>query len=173
VIVTDSISKRYSACGARIGCIASKNKEVMAEIMKLCQGRLCVATLEQVGAARLADVTPDYMKSAFEEYQKRRDITFDALSKMDGVICKKPSGAFYIVAKLPIKNAENFAIFMLENFNLDGETVMVAPAEGFYATPGLGVNEVRISYVLKSEDLKAAMRCLEAGLKAYREIENN
>jgi aspartate aminotransferase len=171
VIVTDSISKRYSACGARIGCIASKNKEVMAEIMKLCQGRLCVATLEQVGAARLADVTPDYMKSAFEEYQKRRDITFDALSKMDGVICKKPSGAFYIVAKLPIKNAENFAIFMLENFNLDGETVMVAPAEGFYATPGLGVNEVRISYVLKSEDLKAAMRCLEAGLKAYKEVE--
>jgi len=168
VIVTDSISKRYSACGARIGCIASKNKDIMGQIMKLCQGRLCVATLEQVGAAKLADVSPNYMKNVFEEYQKRRDIVFDALSKMDGVICKKPQGAFYIIAKLPIKNAENFAKFMLEDFDLNGETVMMAPAEGFYGTPGLGVDEVRLSYVLKSEDLTAAMKCLDAGLKAYK-----
>lgn len=171
VVLTDSISKRYSACGARIGCIASKNKELMAQIMKLCQGRLCVATLDQVGAAKLAEVSPEYMKGAFKEYEKRRDVVYEALNKMDGVICKKPRGAFYIIAKLPIKNAEEFCKYMLTDFDLNGETVMMAPAEGFYGTPGLGLDEVRLSYVLKVEDLEAAMKCLDAGLKAYKKIE--
>lgn len=171
VVLTDSISKRYSACGARIGCIASKNKELMAQIMKLCQGRLCVATLDQVGAAKLAEVSPEYMKGAFKEYEKRRDVVYEALKKIDGVICEKPRGAFYIIAKLPIKNAEEFCKYMLTDFDLNGETVMMAPAEGFYGTPGLGLDEVRLSYVLKVEDLEAAMRCLDAGLKAYKKIE--
>lgn len=171
VIIADSISKRYSACGARIGCIASRNKGLMGQIMKLCQGRLCVATIDQIGAAKLADVSPEYMKGAFAEYQKRRDVVYGALKQMDGVICEQPKGAFYIVAKLPIKNAEDFVKWMLTDFDSNGETVMMAPAEGFYGTPGLGKDEVRLSYVLKEEDLKAAMRCLDEGLKAYREIE--
>lgn len=171
VILTDSISKRYSACGARIGCIVSKNKGFMGEIMKLCQGRLCVSTIDQIGAAKLADVSPDYMKGVFTEYQNRRDIVYGALKQMDGVICEEPKGAFYIIAKLPIKNAEDFVKFMLTDFDLDGETVMMAPAEGFYGTPGLGTDEVRLSYVLKPADLIAAMKCLDAGLKAYKKIE--
>ncbi len=171
VIITDSISKRYSACGARIGCIASKNKELMGQIMKLCQGRLCVATIEQVGAAALANVSPEYMKKAFAEYQLRRDVVYGALKKMEGVICEEPKGAFYIIAKLPVKSAEDFVKWMLTDFSLDNATVMMAPAEGFYATKGLGVDEVRISYVLKKEDLEASMRILAAGLVEYKKIE--
>ncbi len=171
VIITDSISKRYSACGARIGCIASKNKELMGQIMKLCQGRLCVATIEQVGAAALANVSPEYMKKAFAEYQLRRDVVYGALKQMEGVICEEPKGAFYIIAKLPVKSAEDFVKWMLTDFSLDNATVMMAPAEGFYATKGLGVDEVRISYVLKKEDLEASMRILAAGLVEYKKIE--
>lgn len=171
VIITDSISKRYSACGARIGCIASKNKALMGQIMKLCQGRLCVATIEQVGAAALANVSPDYMKKAFNEYQLRRDVVYGALKQMEGVICEEPKGAFYIIAKLPVKNAEDFVKWMLTDFSLDNATVMMAPAEGFYATKGLGVDEVRLSYVLKREDLEASMKILSAGLKEYKKIE--
>lgn len=167
VILTDSISKRYSACGARIGCIASKNKELITQMLKLCQSRLCVPTLEQIGAAALINVSSDYMDAAILEYKKRRDIVYNALNKMDGVLCKEPKGAFYVIAKLPVKNAEDFVIWLLKEFNLNGETVMLAPAEGFYATPGLGVDEVRISYVLKETDLLAAMAVLDAGLKAY------
>lgn len=170
VIITDSISKRYSACGARIGCIASKNKDLMGQIMKLCQGRLCVATIEQVGAAALANVSPDYMKKAFAEYQLRRDVVYGALKQMEGVICEEPKGAFYIIAKLPVKNAEDFVKWMLTDFSLDNATVMMAPAEGFYATEGLGVDEVRLSYVLKREDLEASMRILDAGLKEYKKL---
>lgn len=171
VIITDSISKRYSACGARIGCIASKNKELMGQIMKLCQGRLCVATIEQVGAAALANVSPEYMKNAFAEYQLRRDVVYGALKNMEGVICEEPKGAFYIIAKLPVKSAEDFVKWMLTDFSLDNATVMMAPAEGFYATKGLGVDEVRLSYVLKREDLEASMRILAAGLEEYKKIE--
>lgn len=167
VILTDSISKRYSACGARIGCIASKNKELITQMLKLCQSRLCVPTLEQIGAAALINVSSDYMDAAILEYKKRRDIVYNALNKMDGVLCKEPKGAFYVIAKLPVKNAEDFVIWLLKEFNLNGETVMLAPAEGFYATPGLGIDEVRISYVLKETDLLAAMAVLDAGLKAY------
>ncbi|QSX05370.1 pyridoxal phosphate-dependent aminotransferase [Sedimentibacter sp. zth1] len=171
LILTDSISKRYSACGARIGCIVCKNKELMGQIMKLCQARLCVPTIEQVGAAALVDVSPEYMKNAIAEYQLRRDVVYSALEKMDGVICEQPKGAFYIIAKLPIKNAENFVKWMLTDFDVDGKTVMMAPAEGFYATKGLGVDEVRLSYVLKKEDLEDAMMILAKGLETYRKIE--
>ncbi|MDP3386910.1 MAG: pyridoxal phosphate-dependent aminotransferase [Eubacteriales bacterium] len=167
VIITDSISKRYSACGARIGCVATKNKTITKEIMKLCQSRLCVATLEQVGAAKLVEVSKDYMKAAFEEYDKRRKTVFNALQEMDGVLCKMPKGAFYITAKLPVDDAETFARWLLTDFDVDGETVMVAPAEGFYATKGMGRDEVRISYVLKEEDLIMAMNVIKEGLKAY------
>lgn len=171
LILTDSISKRYSACGARIGCIASKNKELVNQIMKLCQARLCVATIDQIGAAALVDVSSSYMQAAFDEYQKRRDVVYDALKKMDGVICEQPKGAFYIIAKLPVKSAENFAKWMLTDFEHNNETVMVAPAQGFYATPGLGEDEIRISYVLKKDDLEEAMKVLAIGLDEYKKIE--
>lgn len=167
VIITDSISKRYSACGARIGCIACKNKDLISEVLKLCQSRLCVATLEQVGASKLVDVSQEYMKEAFNEYNKRRDIVYNALQEMDGVMCKKPKGAFYMIAKLPVDNAEDFVKWLLTDYDLNGETVMLAPAEGFYATKGLGRDEVRISYVLKEEDLKKAMNILKEALKVY------
>jgi aspartate aminotransferase len=168
VILTDSISKRYSACGARIGCVASKNKKVTKEVLKLCQSRLCVATIEQVGAAGLIEVSKDYMKEAFIEYDKRRNIVFDALQDMEGVICKKPKGAFYITAKLPVENAEDFVRWLLTDYDIDNETVMFAPAEGFYATEGMGRDEIRISYVLKEEDLKKAMNILKQGLIDYK-----
>lgn len=171
VIIIDSISKRYSACGARIGCICSRNDELMAEVMKICQGRLCVSTLDQIGAAALVDVPDSYMKNVYDEYIERRNLTYSALKEIPGVICEKPRGAFYIIAKLPIKNAENFAKWLLTDFNCDGKTVMVAPAQGFYATPGLGVDEIRLSYVLCKEDLKEAMKCLAKGIEAYQKIE--
>lgn len=167
VILTDSISKRYSACGARIGCVASKNKTIIKEILKLCQSRLCVATLEQVGAAALMEVSKDYMNKSFEEYDKRRNIVYDALQSMEGVFCKKPSGAFYITAKLPVENAEDFVRWLLSDYDIDKETVMFAPAEGFYATENLGKDEIRISYVLKEEDLLKAMNILKEGLIEY------
>ena len=167
VILTDSISKRYSACGARIGCVASKNKEVTKEVLKLCQSRLCVATIEQIGAAGLIKVSKDYMKEAFEEYDKRRNLVFDALQDMDGVFCLKPKGAFYITAKLPVDDAEDFVRWLLNDYEIDNETVMFAPAEGFYATEGMGRDEIRISYVLKEEDLKKSMHILKQALIEY------
>ncbi|MCL2565589.1 MAG: pyridoxal phosphate-dependent aminotransferase [Defluviitaleaceae bacterium] len=168
VILTDSISKRFSACGARIGCVASKNKDIMKNIMKLCQGRLCVATIEQIGAAALADVSHKYIEDVVVEYEKRRNIVHSALSQIEGVVCEKPRGAFYIMAKLPVDNAEDFATWLLTDYDLDGATVMVAPGEGFYATEGLGKDEIRISYVLKEDDLKAAMNILKEALKVYK-----
>ena len=169
VIIIDSISKRYSACGARIGSIACKNAELIGEIMKLCQGRLCIATLEQLGAAALFNETPaSYLKQVNEEYCKRRDTLYNELMKADGVICKKPMGAFYIVAKLPVDNAEDFVKWMLTDFRMDNATVMATPAEGFYATHGLGRDEVRLAYILKEEDLKVAGKLLAEGLKAYK-----
>ena len=169
VIIIDSVSKRYSACGARIGSIACKNAELMGEIMKLCQGRLCIATLEQLGAAALFNETPaSYLKAVNEEYCKRRDTLYNELMKVDGVICEKPMGAFYIVAKLPVDNAEDFVKWMLQEFRMDGATVMATPAEGFYATPGLGRDEIRLAYILKEEDLKVAGKLLAEGLKAYK-----
>ena len=168
-VIIDSVSKRYSACGARIGSIACKNAELIGEIMKLCQGRLCIATLEQLGAAALFNETPaSYLKQVNEEYCKRRDTLYNELMKADGVICKKPMGAFYIVAKLPVDNAEDFVKWMLTDFRMDNATVMATPAEGFYATHGLGRDEVRLAYILKEEDLKVAGKLLAEGLKAYK-----
>jgi aspartate aminotransferase len=167
VIITDSISKRYSACGARIGSIASKNKELIKQILKLCQSRLCVATIEQIGAAELINVPDEYFKDVVEEYKKRRDIVYNALKNIDGVICEKPHGAFYVIAKLPVENAEDFVTWLLRDFDVDNETVMLAPAEGFYATEGLGRDEVRISYVLNEDALSKAMNIIKEGLKVY------
>ena len=167
VIIIDSVSKRYSACGARIGSIASKNKELIAQIMKLCQGRLCVPTLEQIGAVELYKTPVSYFKEVNDEYRKRRDVLYSELMKVDGVICEKPTGAFYIVAKLPVDNAEEFVKWMLTEFRVDNETVMATPAEGFYATPGLGRDEIRLAYILKEEDLRKAAKILKEGLEAY------
>ena len=167
VIIIDSVSKRYSACGARIGSIACKNKKFMAEVMKVCQGRLCVATIEQLGAAALYDTPASYFKEVNDEYRKRRDVLYEELMKADGVICEKPMGAFYIVAKLPVENAEDFVAWTLKEFRRDNETVMCTPAEGFYSTPGLGKNEVRLAYVLKEESLRKAGQLLREALEEY------
>ena len=156
VIIVDSVSKRYSACGARIGCVASKNKDYIKAILKLCQARLSVPTLEQLGAIELYNTDNSYLKDVNEEYRKRRDVLYNELIKVPGVICKKPTGAFYIVAKLPVENADDFTKWLLSDFDVDGETVMPCPAEGFYMTPGLGVNEIRLAYVLNSNDLSKA-----------------
>ena len=172
VIIIDSVSKRYSACGARIGSIACKNKKFMAEVMKVCQGRLCVATIEQLGAAALYDTPASYYKEVNDEYRKRRDVLYEELMKADGVICEKPMGAFYIVAKLPVENAEDFVAWTLKEFRRDNETVMCTPAEGFYSTPGLGKNEVRLAYVLKEEDLRRAGQLLKEALEEYAKLPN-
>lgn len=172
VIIIDSVSKIYSACGARIGSIASKDKTLIAEILKLCQGRLCVSTLDQVGSVELYNTPSSYFTEVNNEYKNRRDVLYNELIKVKGVICKKPAGAFYIVAKLPIENAEDFVIWMLTDFNKDGETVMACPAEDFYATPGLGRDEIRLAYVLKEDDLHKAAIILKEGLEKYLELKN-
>lgn len=168
VIIIDSVSKRYSACGARIGAFISKNKELTKNVLKLCQARLCVATLEQVGAAALYNKERSYVDIIRQEYENRRNVVYETLSSIPGVVCEKPTGAFYVVVKLPVENAEEFVIWLLEEFDVNGETVMLAPAEGFYATPGLGRDEVRLAYVLNVDDMKIAMNILKEGLLAYK-----
>ena len=167
VVVIDSVSKRFSACGARIGMLISRNRELMAQALKFCQGRLCTTTLEQVGAAALYSVGPEYFAKVREEYRRRRDICYRKLTAIPGVVCAKPMGAFYVMAKLPIDNADEFMKFMLTEFEDKGETVMCAPAAGFYATPGCGINEIRIAYVLKEKDLERALDLLAMGIEAY------
>lgn len=167
-IMVDSVSKRYSACGARIGCIVSKNKELMEATLKFAQARLCPPTVDQLAANACVYLTDDYFTQMVAEYQSRRDLVFDELSAIDGIICKKPAGAFYIIANLPIEDAEDFVIWLLNDFQIDGETVMAAPAEGFYATPGLGRNELRLAYILNKENLKKAMHIFREGLKEYK-----
>ena len=167
IILIDSISKRYSACGARIGLVASKNKDIIENILKLCQSRLCVPTIEQFAVSKLVNVDDSYFEEVKNEYEERRNLVYSSLSTMEGVICKKPTGAFYVIAKLPVNNAEDFVKWLLTDYSLNGETIMMAPAEGFYATNGLGKNEVRISYCINKEDLKKAMFILEKGLKQY------
>ncbi|WP_286934459.1 MULTISPECIES: pyridoxal phosphate-dependent aminotransferase [Aminobacterium] len=167
VLIMDSVSKRYSACGARIGCIVSKNKDLMGQIVKLCQSRTSAPTIDQVGAVALYGTSPSYLQEVNREYQKRRDIMYQALKCMPGVICEKPKGAFYMMVKLPVDDAEKFIIWMLKNFDGNGETVMAAPGEGFYATPGLGQDEVRLAYVLEEKELVRAMDVLKEGLEVY------
>ncbi len=167
VIVVDSVSKRFSACGARVGVVVSRNKAFMTETMKLCQGRLCVATLDQVGAAALYSVGPEYFAAVREEYKRRRDTALKKLLAIPGVVCEQPEGAFYLMAKLPVDSTDKFQQWLLEEFNADGDTVMLTPGEGFYATPGKGVNEARLAYVLKQADLERAMDVLALGIAAY------
>lgn len=167
VILIDSISKRYSACGARIGLIASKNKNLIANVLKLCQSRLCVPTIEQLAAAKLIDTPEKYFEETKREYQARRDVVSNALKEMPGVVCEKPTGAFYVIAKLPVKDSEDFVKWLLTDYSVNNETVMLAPAAGFYATKGLGIDEVRISYCLNTDDLKNAMNIIKLGLEEY------
>lgn len=167
VVLIDSVSKRYSACGIRIGAMISKNRELMATALKFAQARLSPPTFGQV-AAEAAIETPDsYFENVLKEYLSRRNVVVESINKMPGAFCPNPSGAFYVVARLPIDNSDKFCQWLLEDFNYQGQTVMLAPATGFYATPGKGLDEVRISYVLKVEDLKGAMKCLEEALKVY------
>jgi aspartate aminotransferase len=170
VIIIDSISKRYSACGARVGLVASKNRNLIANILKLCQSRLCIPTIEQVGAASLVDTPEEYFEETNKEYQARRDVVYNSLKQMPGVVCEKPTGAFYIIAKLPVPDAEEFVKWLLNDYSINNETVMMAPAAGFYATPGLGLDEVRISYCLNCDDLKKAMNILKHALVEYNKI---
>ena len=166
-IMIDSVSKRYSMCGARIGCIVSKNKEVMATAMKFAQARLSPPTIEQIASEAALDTPQSYFDEVISEYRERRDTLIEELNKIDGVIVSKPKGAFYCIAQLPVDNADAFAQWLLERYDLDGETVMVAPAAGFYSTPGMGLNQVRIAYVLKKEDLISAVRILKAAIPVY------
>ena len=167
VIVIDSVSKRFSACGARIGCMISRNKELMAQCMKWCQGRLCVSTLDQIGAAALYSVGSDYFKSVREEYKARRDTLVEELKKIPGVIYSEPKGAFYVMAALPVDDAEKFQYWLLDEFEDNGDTVMFAPAEKFYATPNTGKNEIRMAYVINKDDIKRAIELLSKGIEAY------
>ena len=167
LIMVDSVSKRYSACGARIGCVISKNEELCAQFMKLCQARLCAPAVEQVGAAALYDTPASYLEEVNKEYKKRRDTIAAGLAKIPGLVSSQPKGAFYVMVKFPVDDAEKFAIWMLQDFDKDGETVMIAPGNGFYATPGKGVDEARLAYVLKCEDLERAMELLAAAVKEY------
>lgn len=167
VIMLDSISKRYSACGARIGALISKNKDVMSAALKFAQARLSPPTYGQIGAEAAIDTPKEYFEKVKKEYVGRRDFVIEALNKMEGVLCPKPIGAFYCIARLPIDNSDKFCQWLLEDFNHNGQTVMMAPATGFYSTPGAGTDEVRIAYVLNKQALKNAMECLDAALKVY------
>ena len=166
-VVIDSTSKRYSMCGIRVGCIVSKNKEVISTALKFAQARLSPPTFGQV-AGEAALLTPkSYFDDVINEYVSRRDLLVDGLNKIEGVICPKPKGAFYAIAELPVDNAEKFAQWLLEEFDFNNETLMVAPAAGFYSTKGEGYNQVRIAYVLNQESLQNAINCLEEALKLY------
>ena len=167
VIVIDSVSKRFSACGARVGAIISRNTEFLSEAMKCCQGRLCTATLDQVGAAALYNEGPEYFAAVKEEYRRRRDTAYEMLVQIPGVVCRKPEGAFYLMAKLPVDSTDKFQVWMLEHFSASGDTVMITPGEGFYTTPGKGVNEARLAYVIQHDELVRAMRVLAEGIEAY------
>ncbi len=167
IILLDSISKRYSACGARIGALISKNKEVMAAALKFAQARLSPPTFGQIGGEAALATPKSYFEKVNKEYMARRDFLIGALNKMEGVFCPKPSGAFYCIARLPIDNSDTFCQWLLEKFSHNKETVMLAPATGFYSSKNSGMDEVRIAYVLNLEDLKKAMICLDEALKVY------
>lgn len=167
VILIDSVSKRYSACGFRVGCLITKNKEVAKTALKFAQARLSPPTFGQVAAEAAIDTPKEYFEKVMKEYHARRDIVVEYINKIPGGYCPTPKGAFYVVARLPIDDSDRFCKWLLEDFNYNNETVMLAPATGFYSNPGKGKDEVRISYVLKVEDLKKAMICLEEALKVY------
>ncbi len=167
VVVIDSVSKRFSACGARIGVVVSRNRALMSEIMKWCQCRLCASTVDQLASAALYGLDPDYFEEVREEYKLRRDTLMAKLTEIPGVVCEKPRGAFYVMAALPVDDAEKFQYWLLNEFDDNGETVMFACGEPFYATPGKGKNEVRMAYVLNAPELERAMDILAAAIRKY------
>ncbi len=166
-IIIDSVSKRFSACGARVGTIITKNKELQQHILKLCQARLSVATLDQIAAAALYDTDASYFAAVRAEYKARRDTFYRKLMEIPGVVCQEPMGAFYIMAKLPVDDAEKFQTWLLTEFSDQDETVMFAPGNGFYSEPGQGVNEARFAYVINCRDLERAGELLKLGVAAY------
>ena len=166
-IVIDSTSKRYSMCGIRVGCIVSKNKELMATAMKFAQARLSPPTFGQIAGEAALKTDVSYFEKVSAEYVSRRDVLVEGLNKIEGVFCPNPTGSFYAIAELPVDNADKFSQWLLEDFELDGETVMVAPAAGFYATSNMGINQVRIAYVLNKESLQKSIAILAAALKIY------
>ena len=167
VVVVDSVSKRFSACGARIGCMITRNQALYNNAMKWCQGRLCASTIDQVASAALYTVGSEYFDAVRTEYKARRDTLVEGLKKIPGVIYSEPKGAFYVMAKLPVDDAEKFQLFMLEEFDDNGDTLMFTPAESFYKTPHTGVNEIRMAYVINQDALKRSMELLAKGIEAY------
>lgn len=168
-IVIDSVSKRYSMCGARIGCLVTKNKEVIQTALKFAQARLSPPTLAQIASEAALDTPQSYFDDVINEYVERRNVLIEELKTIEGVKVANPKGAFYCIAELPIKNSDDFARWLLESFDVDGETVMVAPAAGFYSTPGVGLNQIRIAYVLNKDSLRKSVRILKEALKVYKD----
>lgn len=168
-IMIDSVSKRYSMCGARIGCLVSKNKAVIQTVLKFAQARLSPPTFAQIASEAALETPQSYFDDVIEEYVERRNILIAELNKIDGVKVAKPKGAFYCIVELPIKNSDDFAQWLLEHFDVNGETVMVAPAAGFYSTPGVGLNQIRIAYVLNKESLIKAVNIIKEALKVYKD----
>ena len=169
-IVIDSTSKRYSMCGIRIGCIVSKNLKVLSTVLKFAQARLSPPTFGQVAGEAALSTPDEYFIEVIKEYEQRRNLLVERLNSIEGVFCPKPSGAFYVIARLPVENAEHFAQWLLEDFDFQNQTIMVAPANGFYFTKSRGLNQVRIAYVLNKESLKKSVDCLEEALKLYSKI---
>jgi aspartate aminotransferase len=167
VVLVDSLSKRYSACGIRLGCLATRNREIHRACLRMAQGRLSPPGLAQFVAVGALELGPDYTAGVVAEYERRRNVLYEGLRRIPGVFLQKPEGAFYFVARLPIADGDDFASWLLTDFQLDGTTVMIAPARGFYATPGLGSDQVRIAYVLEEKDLRIAVEVLAAALHAY------
>jgi aspartate aminotransferase len=170
LVMVDSVSKRYSMCGARIGAVVTRNKELYATMLKFAQARLSPPSFGQIAGEAALDTPASYFDEVITEYKKRRDITVQLLAEIPGVVCPTPGGAFYTVVQLPVENADEFCQWMLSDFEYENQTVMMAPASGFYATPGLGKNEVRIAYVLNEDSLRKAMVCLKAGLEQYARV---
>jgi aspartate aminotransferase len=171
VIVVDSISKRFSACGARVGAVITRNRDVRASVLKFGQARLCPPTLEQMGAIAAYRLEEGYFDAVRAEYQRRRDVMFGALTRAEGIVLKQPRGAFYMIVKMSgVEDSDEFARWLLAEHQLAGETVLVAPAGGFYATPGAGNDEVRMAYVLEVPKLERAMEVFLAGLERYRTL---
>ena len=168
LVIVDSVSKRFSACGARVGCVVTRNKELQQALLKFCQSRLAVATIDQIGAAALYSVDSEFFLRSKAEYQLRRDTVIRKLRKIPGVVVEEPMGAFYLMASLPVDDADKFQYWLLEEFSDRGDTVMFAPGAPFYETPGKGINEVRIAYVLKQQDLERAMDVLAKGIAEYQ-----
>ena len=168
LVIVDSVSKRFSACGARVGCVVTRNKELQQALLKMCQSRLAVATIDQIGAAALYTVDHAFFQKSKEEYRKRRDLVVRMLRQIPGVQVEEPMGAFYVMAGLPVDDSDKFQRWLLEEFEDNGDTVMFAPGAPFYETPGKGTNEVRIAYVLELKKLERAMELLAKGIERYR-----